>query len=151
MSTREGDNSEVDIFHLLENASREKRRRNKQRLLESLGIEEFFEEGSISVDKKTCRGAECKLCIEACPTNALYWSLGDVGIEWDLCVYCTACVLSCIVDDCIRVWRRRPSGEVEEFSNPRQAIVLLHKIASMKRFDRVNSVPGWTRSTLSTT
>ncbi|MFQ6064202.1 MAG: 4Fe-4S binding protein [Candidatus Bathyarchaeia archaeon] len=76
---------------------------------------------------------ECKLCIEACPTNALYWKSGKVGVTEELCVFCTACVLSCIVDDCIKVERRRPNGGMEEFSTPEQALRLLNSINSRKR------------------
>jgi len=52
----------------------------------------------------------------------------EVGINEDLCVFCAACVLNCIVDDCIQVKRKRVDGEVEEFSNPREALMLLHEI-----------------------
>jgi Na+-translocating ferredoxin:NAD+ oxidoreductase RNF subunit RnfB len=47
-----------------------------------------------------------KLCIKACPTNALFWKAGMVGIIEELCIYCGACVLNCIVDDCIKIVRK---------------------------------------------
>lgn len=114
-------------------------RKNKQKreeMLRNVGIiEEYFEEGSVKIDHSTCRGVECKLCIEACPTSALFRVEGNVEVEMDLCVYCIACVLSCIVDDCIIVTRKRESGEVERFSTPRDAILLLSKTASNKRIE----------------
>lgn len=145
VSTGKEDSSEMDIFQLLEEASKKKKREDRRQILESLSVKEFFEEGGISIDRQTCRGVECKLCVEACPTHALYWRSGEVEIEVNLCVYCMACVLSCIVDDCIRVWRSRPNGEVEEFSNPRQVLLLLQRIDSGKRSKRVKSVLQWTK------
>jgi len=123
---------DVDIFQLLEQASEKRRREEREQLLQSLGVKEFFEEGSIKIETIICDGVECKLCIEACPTNALYWRSGKVGIVEELCVFCTACVLSCIVDNCIRVKRKRPNGDVEEFSTPEEALRLLQKINSRK-------------------
>ncbi len=123
---------DVDIFQLLEQASEKRRREEREQLLQSLGVKEFFEEGSIKIETIICDGVECKLCIEACPTNALYWRSGKVGIVEELCVFCTACVLSCIVDNCIRVKRKRPNGDVEEFSTPEEALRLLQRINSRK-------------------
>ena len=102
-------------------------------------------EGGIRINKKTCEGVECKLCIEACPTYALYWESGEVGIVEELCIFCTACVWNCIVDDCIHVRRKRSSGEVEEFSNPREVLKLLHKINAKERGGRVKSRLEWAR------
>jgi len=127
----------VDIFQLLEEASKEKRREERELLLQSVGVKEFFEEGSIQINTNICDGVECKLCIEICPTNALYWRSGKVGIVEELCVFCAACVLSCIVDDCIRVKRKRPNGEVEEFSTPEEALRLLQSINSRKTCEMV--------------
>lgn len=143
----EEDHSGVDIFQLLEAASDDKQRKNRQRILESLDVKEFFEEGGIHIDKKTCRGVECKLCIDVCPTHALYWKSGEVGVEETLCVFCTACVLSCIVDDCIRIQRTRPSGEVEVFSSPKQIFILLQTNSSQKKIDRLKSVSRWMQAT----
>jgi ferredoxin len=123
-----------DIFRLLLESA-ERKKEEKVRLLESLGVKEYFEEGSIGIDKKTCEGIECKLCIEACPTNALYWGYGEVKIAEELCVYCVACVLCCIVDDCIQVWRKRSNGKMEEFSTPAEASGLLNNINTEKRVD----------------
>ena len=123
-----------DIFQLLLESA-EKKREEKAGLLESLGVKEYFEEGSISIDKRTCDGIECKLCIEACPTNSLYWGYGEVKITEDLCVYCAACVLCCIVDDCIHISRKRPNDEIEEFSTPAEASELLTNINTKKRVD----------------
>jgi len=133
------DASGIDIYGLLLEASKRREREKKTRLLQSLGVKEFFEEGSIKIDKKTCKGVECKLCIKACPTNALYWKAGEIGIQEELCVYCTACVWGCIVDNCIQVTRRRPNGGNESFSNPKEVLRLLNIINSRKRVDRLKS------------
>jgi Fe-S-cluster-containing hydrogenase component 2 len=106
-------------------------------LLATLGVEEFFLEGDVSIDKKTCRGTECQLCIKACPTSALFWKVGEVGIVKELCIYCGACVLSCIVDDCIRIKRKRISGEVETFSKPKDFIMLQNRISTEKRSGKI--------------
>ena len=137
MKTSRNQGKDIDIFQLLEEASEKRRRERREQLLQSISVKEFFEEGSIQINMRICDGVECKLCIEACPTNALYWRSGEVGIVEELCVFCTACVLSCIVDDCIRVKRRRPNGEVEEFSTPEEALRLLHRINSGKMQDIV--------------
>ena len=98
--------SSVDIFSLLSDSEEKAKKKRREELLASSGVKEFFEEGSISVDKRTCHGLECKLCIKACPTNALYWKAGEIEVVDDLCVYCGACVLSCMVDDCIKIARK---------------------------------------------
>jgi NAD-dependent dihydropyrimidine dehydrogenase PreA subunit len=133
--------SQTDIFGLL-SGSEEKTQTKKQRqeLLAATGVKEFFPEGKITINKNTCWGQECKLCIKACPTNALYWKAGEVGITEDLCVYCSACVLSCMVDDCIKVERTREDGKTEKFSNPKDAVKLQHAINTRKRSERVSEV-----------
>src|SRR4030043_1430762 len=130
----------VDIFDLLSDSGEKAKKKRREELLASLGVKDFFAEGNISVDKRTCWGLECKLCIKACPTNALYWKAGEVGIVEDLCVYCGACVLSCMVDDCIKVKRKREDGTVEKFSKPKDVIALENRINAKKRFERVREV-----------
>lgn len=148
MPKKQENPSAVDIYQLLQQTSEKERKEKRAELLRSTGVKEYFEEGSISINKKTCRGVECKLCIEACPTHALYWRLGEVGIDEDLCVFCAACVLNCIVDDCILVRRKRFDGEVEEFSNPREVLMVLHKINAKERRGRVTSRLEWAREIL---
>jgi ferredoxin len=133
--------SQVDIFGLLSgNEEKAQKKKQRQELLESTGVKEFFPEGKITINKHTCWGQECKLCIKACPTNALYWKAGEIGITEDLCVYCSACVLSCMVDDCIKVERKREDGKLEKFSKPKDAIKLQHAINTKKRTERVREV-----------
>lgn len=123
----------VDIFGLLLEVSSKQRLEKRTQLLESIGVKEFFKEGSIRVDMKTCKGVECKFCIKTCPTNALYWKHGEIGITDELCIYCTSCVLNCMVDNCIEVRRKRPNGENERFRNPLDVFSLLERINAKNR------------------
>ena len=133
--------SNVDIFSLLSEESPEQaKKKRRQELLEPTGVKERFKEGNISINKYTCVGVQCKLCVKACPTSALYWKSGEVGIIEDLCVYCGACVLNCMVDDCIKIERKREDDTVERFSTPQDVIKLGEKINAKKRFERVKSV-----------
>ena len=131
--------SSADIFNLLLETHK-LTKRQRQELLKSVGVKEFFSEGIIQIDMKTCRGLECKLCIKACPTNALFWRAGEVGISKELCVYCAACVLNCIVDDCIKIERKRPDGVVEVFSKPSDVLALQNRIGSHRRKDLIKSI-----------
>ncbi|MCW4016852.1 MAG: 4Fe-4S dicluster domain-containing protein [Candidatus Bathyarchaeota archaeon] len=145
MPTKDEEQS-VNIFDLLsEEAPEEEKKVDKTKsrraeLLEPMGIKDCFEEGSISIDMRTCRGIECNLCVKACPTNALYWKAGEIGIVEDLCIHCTACVANCMVDDCIRVTRKRPDGKTERFSNAKDVCKLLRNINLRKGKDRVKSL-----------
>jgi Fe-S-cluster-containing dehydrogenase component len=130
-----------DIFSSLVETGEKERRKRREELLAPLGIKEFFVDGSITIDKRTCRGVECKLCIKACPTNALFWrATGEVGITEELCIYCGACVLNCIVDNCIRITRKRENGEIEKFSTPRAFTILENAINSKKRQERARAI-----------
>jgi ferredoxin len=142
--------SNIDIFGLLsdsgENTEKTDRKKQREELLAPTKVKDLFEEGKISINKHTCVGVQCKLCVKACPTNALYWKTGEgeVGVTKDLCVYCGACVLSCMVDDCIKVNRKRAEGETEKFSKVRDVVVLENYINAKKRFQRVRDVfPTW--------
>jgi ferredoxin len=136
----EKSSSKVDIFTLLSDDKEKAKKKQREELLASSGVKEFFTEGKIKINKRTCWGVECKLCIDACPTSALYWKAGEVGITEDLCVYCGACVLCCMVDDCIKVERKREEGKAEHFSKPKEVLKLQEKINAKKRFDRVREV-----------
>jgi ferredoxin len=132
--------SNVDIFNLLSDNGKKVKKQQREELLAAAGIKEFFVDGGISINKRTCWGIECKLCIKACPTNALYWKAGEVGVAEDLCVYCGACVLSCMVDNCIKVTRKREDGTTEKFSKPKDVIALADKINAKRRLERVKEV-----------
>ena len=140
MPKKQNSGSSVDIYKLLLEASEKKKKEKKAQLLQSVGVKAYFGEGNITINMKTCKGVECKLCIEACPTNALFWKAGEIGIVEDLCVFCAACVFNCIVDDCIQVRRKRSNGEIEKFSSPRDVLTLLRHINSRKTIDRVKSI-----------
>jgi Fe-S-cluster-containing hydrogenase component 2 len=130
----------ADIFQLLTEAKKKEKKKKKTELLKPLELKEYFTEGSITINKKTCQGLECKLCIKACPTNALFWKAGEVGITEELCIYCGACVLSCIVDDCITITRKRPTGETERFNKPKDFAILQHNVGAKKRLERTQSI-----------
>jgi len=132
-------NHDVNIFEPLLEDPKGQENKERTQLLQSIGIEENFVDGNIEINWKTCRGVECRLCIDSCPTHALYWSEGEVCIASELCVFCVACVGVCLVDGCIRVSRERPSGEIENFSNAREVLMTLRKIASTKVVERTRT------------
>jgi len=134
------ESSGADIFDMLLETSKKQKRAKRTQLLESVGVKEFFEEGSIEINMRICEGVDCKLCIKACPTNALFWRAGEVGIIEDLCVYCTACVVNCIVEDCIKIKRKRSDGKVEQFSKPADVLTLQNDVCSEKRKNRAKSI-----------
>ncbi len=139
---KKNDEPSVNIYDLLSDEVAEIKEEKKNRraeLLESVGVADRFGDGSIKIDMRTCRGLECNLCVKACPTNALYWRAGEIGIEEDLCIHCTACVLNCCVDHCIKVTRKRPSGETETFSTPKEVLEVNRIIAAKNRKERVES------------
>ncbi len=140
MTTKKDKKKEGDIFQLLLENSEKRKKNSREQLLESLKVKEFFVDGTISINERTCQGLECELCIKACPTKALYWRDGKVGIIKDLCVFCGACVLCCIVDDCIKITRKRFDGKKESFSKPGDVILLCNRINSERRRDRLKSL-----------
>jgi len=140
MPKKQDETASMDIYGLLLEASKRKKREKRTELLHSIGVKEFFEEGKISVNMKTCKGVECKFCIQVCPTSALYWKSGEIGITEDLCVYCTSCVLNCMVDNCIQVERKRPNGENERFSNPIHVCLLLERLSARNRKKTIESL-----------
>jgi ferredoxin len=123
----------MDIYGLLLDASKKQRKAKKEQLLKSVGVKKFFDEGSIKIDMRTCKGIECKLCIKECPTSALFWKAGEIGVTEELCIYCTSCVLTCMVDNCIEVERKRTNGETERFSTPIHVCALLERLNAEKR------------------
>ncbi len=127
------DSSSPDIYSLLLKEQK-KPSVNKTEILHSMGItQQYYEEGSLMIDISICLGVECKLCIKACPTNALYWDEARVKLEEDLCIYCSACVLNCVVDNCMVLTRRGSDGKVSRFGTPRRAALVNNSIASKKR------------------
>ena len=142
---KDAEEPSVNIFDLLSDEVSEQKEKKEEKsrraeLLESVGVEDRFEEGSINIDMRTCRGLECNLCVKACPTNALYWKAGEIGIMEDLCIHCTACVLNCCVDNCIKVTRKRPDGTTEAFSTPKEALDINRNIALNKKRERVKAI-----------
>jgi ferredoxin len=123
------------IFDLMNEESESKvdekteKKKLRQELLAPTGVEDLFKEGKISINKFTCVGGQCKLCIKACPTNALYWSTGGVGITevvrllWRLRA-------RTVVDDCARSSANAKTAQWK-FSKPSD-IVNLPKGSTVK-------------------
>ena len=136
----------VDIFDMLsettEKPLEKTKKTTRQELLDATKYKDkdVFPEGTIAINKYTCTGLQCKLCIKACPTSALYWTNNGIGIIEDLCLHCEACVFCCMVDDCIKVTRKRKDGEIESFSKPRDITVLNSQINVRKRCERIREV-----------
>jgi ferredoxin len=125
----------------------EERKKRRKELIEPTGVKELFKEGKISINKFTCVGGQCKLCIKACPTNALYWGTGEVGIIEDLCVYCGACVANCMVDNCIKIERTADDSRTEKFGKIDDIIKLEERKNTKKRFERVKTNAATLRRT----
>ena len=58
------------IQHVTEESPEQAKKKRRQELLEPTGVKEIFKEGKISINKFTCVGGQCRLCVKACPTNA---------------------------------------------------------------------------------
>ena len=129
-----------DIFGLLVAAQEERRRSLREEVLSSLGIEDRFVKGSIWIDERKCYGPQCDLCVKACPTSAIFWREGRLIVQEEVCIYCTACVLNCMVEDCIHVRRVRPDGRVEEFSSAREVACLHRAVAGEKAVEAVERI-----------
>ena len=117
----------------------EERRQRRKKLLEPTGVKDLFKEGKIDINPFTCVGGQCRLCIKACPTSALYWGAGKVEVIEDMCVYCGACVFNCMVDNCINIQRTRPDGNVEKFGKPSDVVKLAERLNNQRRFQRVKT------------
>jgi Fe-S-cluster-containing hydrogenase component 2 len=140
MAEKQKEKVGVDIFKVLLEASKEKKKARREELLKSISVKDFFEEGNIKIDMKTCKGVECQFCIKVCPTKALYWKTGEIGVTEDLCVYCASCVLNCMVDNCIEVRRKRKDGTNERFSNPLDVFMMLNNINTLNRIKATKSI-----------
>lgn len=140
MAEKQGEKPSVDIFKALLETSRKQKKAKREQLLKSVGVKEFFEQGNIKVDMKTCKGIECQFCIKVCPTKALYWKAGEIAVVNDLCVYCTSCVLNCMVDRCIQVNRKRTNGVTERFETPTQVHSLNENINAEKRIGTIKKL-----------
>ena len=140
MAQNQDKKQRMDIFEALLESSKKQKRAKREELLKSVNVKELFEEGNIRIDMKTCKGIECQFCIKVCPTKALYWKAGEIAITNDLCIYCTSCVLNCMVDDCIKVTRKRKNGIVEQFSKPSDVFALGENVNTGKRIETTKKI-----------
>ncbi len=135
-----------DIFDMLSDNKQQKPEKpaktQRQEFLETTKYKDkdLYPEGTITINPYTCVGIQCKLCIKACPTNALYWTNSGIQVTEDLCLHCEACVLSCMVDDCIKVTRKREDGKTESFKNTKEVEVVNSRINAQKRRERIEDV-----------
>jgi ferredoxin len=134
----------LSIFDLMNEESEavneeEERKKRRKELIEPTGVKELFKDGKISINKFTCVGTQCKLCVDVCPTHALYWGSGEVGIIEDLCVYCGACVAHCMVDNCIKIERVAEDNRTERFAKIGDVVKLDERKNTKKRFERVRT------------
>ncbi|MFH0897110.1 MAG: 4Fe-4S dicluster domain-containing protein [Candidatus Bathyarchaeota archaeon] len=135
------DEQPKEIYEILLESEKIRKKKLRAEFLRAVGVsDQYFEEGNIKIDSSTCKGTECKLCVKACPTNALYWNEGKVKIEKDICIYCSACVLSCMVDNCIVIARKRKSGEIEKFGTPREVALLMDRRIVQRRGETLKSI-----------
>ncbi|MHA2233453.1 MAG: ATP-binding protein [Candidatus Hodarchaeales archaeon] len=90
-----------------------------KKMLEELNAPQLFDEIQLLIDDPVCvRSQGCRLCVDKCPTKALYMG-NKVEFIQDLCNGCGGCVRVCMVPGCITLTRRRKStGRLENFSTP---------------------------------
>ncbi|MFW9917829.1 MAG: hypothetical protein ACFFGZ_19690 [Candidatus Thorarchaeota archaeon] len=93
-----------------------------EKMLAELNAPQLYDEINLAIDDPVCvRSQGCKLCVEKCPTKALYMG-NKVELIQELCIACGGCVRVCMVPGCITLTRRRKTtGRVDKFSTPLQA------------------------------
>ena len=93
--SKKTENSEANIYDLLLQASEKEKKEKRAELLKSMGVKEYFEEGSMEIDMRTCKGIECNLCVKTCPT----FSIDEEGVKKGkpkiTCAKCGKCVDTC--------------------------------------------------------
>ncbi len=92
-----------------------------QRILEELNAPQLFKDIVLSIDDPICvRSQGCKLCVDKCPTKALYMG-NKVELISGLCNGCGGCVRVCMVPGCMTLTRTRiDTNRIEKFSTPNQ-------------------------------
>ncbi|MEM2425024.1 MAG: 4Fe-4S dicluster domain-containing protein [Candidatus Bathyarchaeia archaeon] len=98
--------------------------------------------GEIVIDREKCKGVLCQQCVTACPERALVWIAypGEIRVEKNVCRLCMACVVSCPVENCIKVVRKRSSGKVEIFGTLRDALRIVNDLNAKKRLSIVSRI-----------
>jgi len=96
---------------------------------------DLFQNVSLTIDHATCRLGECRICIDKCPTNALFQQ-ERVELIPELCVGCGGCVLLCMVPGCIKLVRvRKDTGQKETLTIPRDVEKSLRALNKRKKLD----------------
>lgn len=92
-----------------------------KKMLEELNAIDYFADITLTIDDPICvRSQGCKLCVDKCPTKALYMG-NKVELIQELCIGCGGCIRVCMVPGCMTLTRRRKStGRMDKFSTPLQ-------------------------------
>ena len=96
-------------------------------------VPDLFHNISLTIDHPICRLGECRLCLDKCPTNALYQK-ERVELIPELCNGCGGCVLVCMVPGCIQLTRtRNETGKQEVLSTPKEVEKSLRALNKRKK------------------
>ena len=111
-----------------------------EEILRSVGAREDFFEVSLSIDHSICRLGECKLCLDHCPTQALFQAK-QVEIIPQLCTGCGSCILLCMVPGCMKLKRKRKDdGKEEILSTPEDVLLSVNADNHKKRNNLLNRI-----------
>ena len=94
---------------------------------------DLFQNISLTIDHPICILGQCRLCLDKCPTNALYQK-ERVELIPELCIGCGACVLVCMVPGCIKLVRERKDNHKKEtLSVPKDVEKSLNAVNKRKK------------------
>lgn len=96
---------------------------------------DLFQNISLTIDHPICILGECRLCLDKCPTNALYQK-ERVELIPELCIGCGGCVLVCMVPGCIKLVRERKNNHKKEILTvPKDVEKSLNAVNKRKKRD----------------